>query len=123
MDCSAGLAERGTTRSRSVGTPSQPDTCESLLKWHPPPHAQVVRVEMQSQKPGLIPGRPVKMTMANTVEYIYKENGIKGFFRGVTPRIGLSVWRTVCLVSLSDVVKDTIEKKSVTVGEAAKLAD
>jgi hypothetical protein len=30
-----------------------------------------------------------KKTIANTLSYIYKENGIKGLYRGVTPRIGL----------------------------------
>jgi len=29
--------------------------------------------------------------------YIYKENGIKGLYRGVTPRIFLGIWQTICM--------------------------
>lgn len=60
------------------------------------------------------------------------ENGIKGLFRGVTPRIGLGVWRvcygipppnldtelipdchsqTICLVSLGDYIKDAVNSR------------
>jgi hypothetical protein len=49
--------------------------------------------------------RPAKLTIMNTLAFIYKENGIKGLYRGVTPRIGLGVWQTVCMVSLADYVK------------------
>lgn len=49
--------------------------------------------------------RPAKLTILNTLGFIYKENGIKGLYRGVTPRIGLGVWQTICMVSLTDYVK------------------
>jgi hypothetical protein len=49
--------------------------------------------------------RPAKPTIVNTLSYIYKENGIKGLYRGVTPRIGLGIWQTVCMVSFADYVK------------------
>jgi hypothetical protein len=49
--------------------------------------------------------RPAKLTMLNTLTYIYRENGIKGLYRGVTPRIGLGIWQTICMVSLADYVK------------------
>jgi hypothetical protein len=49
--------------------------------------------------------RPAKLTIMNTLAFIYKENGIKGLYRGVTPRIGLGVWQTICMVSLTDYVK------------------
>jgi len=48
--------------------------------------------------------RPAKLTVFNTLAYIYKENGVKGLYRGVTPRIGLGIWQTVCMVSFADVV-------------------
>ncbi|CAG8559942.1 6782_t:CDS:2, partial [Acaulospora colombiana] len=51
-----------------------------LSCWNQP--IEVIRVEMQSQN-----------------------NGIKGFYRGVTPRIGLGVWQTVCMVFGGDAVK------------------
>ena len=50
-------------------------------------------------------GRPQKLTIFNTLGYIYKENGIKGLYRGVTPRIGLGIWQTICMVSFADYVK------------------
>lgn len=50
-------------------------------------------------------GRPEKLTILNTLSYIYRENGIKGLYRGVTPRIGLGIWQTVCMVSFADYVK------------------
>jgi hypothetical protein len=49
--------------------------------------------------------RPAKLTMLNTLAFIYRENGIKGLYRGVTPRIGLGIWQTICMVSLADYVK------------------
>jgi hypothetical protein len=51
------------------------------------------------------PNRPAKLTMLNTLGFVYKENGFKGLYRGVTPRIGLGVWQTICMVSLTDYVK------------------
>lgn len=46
-----------------------------------------------------------KPTVLNTLSKIYRENGMKGLYRGVTPRIGLGVWQTVCMVSFADYVK------------------
>ena len=56
--------------------------------------------------------RPLKPTIGNTLAYIYKENGVKGLYRGVTPRIGLGIWQTVCMVSFADVVKEWLEDKT-----------
>lgn len=49
--------------------------------------------------------RPAKLTIMNTLGFIYKENGIKGLYRGVTPRIALGIWQTICMVSFADYVK------------------
>jgi hypothetical protein len=49
--------------------------------------------------------RPAKLTILSTLKYIYSQNGIKGLYRGVTPRIGLGVWQTICMVSFADYVK------------------
>jgi hypothetical protein len=49
--------------------------------------------------------RPAKLTILNTLGFIYRENGIKGLYRGVTPRIALGIWQTICMVSLADYVK------------------
>jgi hypothetical protein len=69
-----------------------------LSAWNQP--IEVIRVEMQSKKED--PNRPKKMTVGNTAKYIYSNGGIKGLYRGVTPRIGLSVWQTVCMVAFGD---------------------
>ncbi len=52
-----------------------------------------------------MPTDPAKLTIFNTLGFIYKENGIKGLYRGVTPRIGLGIWQTICMVSFADYVK------------------
>lgn len=76
----------------------------ALATWNQP--IEVVRVEMQSMAKGAASvNRPAKPTIFNTLGYIYKENGIKGLYRGVTPRIGLGIWQTVCMVSFADYVK------------------
>lgn len=45
------------------------------------------------------------LTIRSTLGYIWKESGIKGLYRGVTPRICLGIWQTVCMVSFADYVK------------------
>jgi len=47
------------------------------------------------------PLRPKDLTMASTARYILAVDGWKGLFRGVTPRIGLSVWRVRFILALS----------------------
>ncbi|KAF8609211.1 mitochondrial carrier [Ceratobasidium sp. AG-I] len=77
----------------------------ALGTWNQP--IEVVRVEMQSMSKNAVASanRPAKLTVLNTLAFIYKENGIKGLYRGVTPRIGLGIWQTVCMVSFADYVK------------------
>lgn len=69
-----------------------------LSAWNQP--IEVIRVEMQSKKED--PNRPKNLTVGKTFKYIYETNGIKGLYRGVTPRIGLGMWQTVCMVALGD---------------------
>lgn len=69
-----------------------------LSAWNQP--IEVIRVEMQSKKED--PNRPKKMTVGNTFKYIYDNNGLRGLYRGVMPRIGLGVWQTVCMVAMGD---------------------
>lgn len=69
-----------------------------LSTWNQP--IEVVRVEMQSAIKD--PNRTGKKTIANTLKYIYETNGIKGLYRGVTPRIGLGIWQSVCMISFGD---------------------
>lgn len=79
--------------------------------WNQP--IEVIRVEMQSMakaEPGS--KRPAKLTIGNTLSYIYKESGIKGLYRGVQPRIALGIWQTICMVSFADYVKEAIDLAS-----------
>jgi hypothetical protein len=69
-----------------------------LSAWNQP--IEVIRVEMQSKT--VDPNRPAKMTVGNTMAYIYSQNGIRGLYRGVVPRIGLGVWQTICMVAMGD---------------------
>ncbi|KAF7320297.1 Mitochondrial dna replication protein [Mycena kentingensis (nom. inval.)] len=77
----------------------------ALATWNQP--IEVVRIEMQSmvKDAAANKNRPAKLTVFNTLGFIYKESGLKGLYRGVTPRIGLGVWQTICMVSLTDYVK------------------
>ena len=77
-----------------------------LSAWNQP--IEVVRVEMQSKKED--PNRPKNMNVSRAFKYIYEQNGLKGLYRGVTPRIGLGVWQTVCMVALGDIAKEWVEK-------------
>ncbi|KAL6720236.1 Mitochondrial DNA replication protein yhm2 [Lecanora helva] len=77
-----------------------------LSAWNQP--IEVIRVEMQSKTED--PNRPKNLTVGKTLRYIYSNNGIKGLYRGVTPRIGLGVWQTICMVALGDMAKEAVEK-------------
>ncbi|KAJ3307141.1 Mitochondrial DNA replication protein yhm2 [Kappamyces sp. JEL0829] len=73
----------------------------ALACWNQP--IEVIRVKMQSLVSD--PTRPAKMTIATCARWIYAQNGVLGFYRGVTPRIGLSVYLTVCMVFGGDSIK------------------
>ncbi|KAF3927205.1 hypothetical protein ABW20_dc0104837 [Dactylellina cionopaga] len=77
-----------------------------LSAWNQP--IEVIRVEMQSKT--VDPNRPKNLTVAKAFNYIYSNNGLKGLYRGVTPRIGLGIWQTVCMVGLGDMAKEAVEK-------------
>lgn len=77
-----------------------------LSAWNQP--IEVIRVEMQSKT--VDPNRPKNLTVGKAAKYIYSQNGMKGLYRGVAPRIGLGVWQTVCMVALGDVAKEAVEK-------------
>ncbi|KAI9752779.1 MAG: Mitochondrial DNA replication protein yhm2 [Chaenotheca gracillima] len=77
-----------------------------LSAWNQP--IEVIRVEMQSKTND--PNRPKNLTVGKTLRYIYSSNGMKGLYRGVTPRIGLGVWQTICMVGMGDIAKEAVEK-------------
>lgn len=72
-----------------------------LSAWNQP--IEVIRVEMQSKTAD--PNRPKNLGVGSAFSYIYKNNGIKGLYRGVAPRIGLGVWQTVFMVAFGDIFK------------------
>ncbi|GAA5955209.1 hypothetical protein JCM5350_005443 [Sporobolomyces pararoseus] len=114
----ARLAENSIRNARGVPAGERLSTLDRVAAsalggalgcWNQP--IEVVRVEMQSMAKNAGPDRPAKPTIGNTLSYIYKETGFKGLYRGVTPRIGLGIWQTVCMVSFADVVKEWLEGK------------
>jgi len=112
-----GFARLAETMIRNIRGKSESDSLSAMDKifassvggalatWNQP--IEVIRVEMQSMAKGAATdsNRPAKLTILNTLSYIYKTSGIKGLYRGVTPRIGLGIWQTVCMVSFADYVK------------------
>mgnify|MGYP001940131525 FL=1 len=54
-------------------------------------------MQMQSLSKAAAEHRPAKPSILNTAAYIYKESGIRGLYRGVSPRICLGIWQTVCI--------------------------
>lgn len=81
-----GRPRRGTFASLLALLPSRSTRTVLMVEWG---------VQMQSMAKTESANRPAKLTVFNTLGYIYKENGIKGLYRGVTPRIGLGIWQTV----------------------------
>lgn len=77
-----------------------------LSAWNQP--IEVIRVEMQSKT--VDPNRPKNLTVFTAFKYIYQSNGIKGLYRGVTPRIGLGVWQTIFMVGLGDKAREAVAR-------------
>ncbi|KAK9467518.1 mitochondrial carrier domain-containing protein [Lipomyces arxii] len=109
------LSEMGIRKVTGKGDESPLSAPEKILAsvlggglsaWNQP--IEVVRIEMQSKTED--PNRPKNLTVMKAAKYIYSHNGIKGLYRGVTPRIGLGVWQTVCMVGLGDIAKDFVAK-------------
>ncbi|KAI9592694.1 mitochondrial carrier domain-containing protein [Syncephalis fuscata] len=73
----------------------------ALACWNQP--IEVIRVEMQSAAKSA--DRPANMNIWTCARYIYQRNGLLGFYRGVTPRIALGVYLTVCMVFGGDSLK------------------
>lgn len=101
------LAEQGIRKARGKEEGAKLVAWEKILAsalgggltaWNQP--IEVVRVEMQSKT--VDPNRPAKMTVGSAFKYIYSQNGIRGLYRGVVPRIGLGVWQTICMVAMGD---------------------
>ncbi|KAJ2116365.1 hypothetical protein GGH17_006046, partial [Coemansia sp. RSA 788] len=79
----------------------------ALACWNQP--LEVIRVEMQSQAKAA--DRPANLNLFSAAKYIYQKSGLLGFYRGVTPRVGLSVYLTVCMVFGGDSIKAYFSEK------------
>ena len=92
----------GTSRLRSSESRSAylVDYSWSRLICH-----DIHQMQSMAKSAGADPKRPRNVTIVSTLQYVYRENGLKGLYRGVTPRIGLGIWQTVCMVSFADYVK------------------
>lgn len=77
-----------------------------LSAWNQP--IEVIRVEMQSKTND--PNRPKNLSVAGAFKYIYQNNGIKGLYRGVAPRIGLGIWQTIFMVGFGDMARELVGK-------------
>lgn len=104
------LAEEGIRKLTGKGQDQKLSAVEKIASsvvggglsaWNQP--IEVIRVEMQSKTND--PNRPKNLGVGSTFSYIYKNNGIKGLYRGVAPRIGLGVWQTVFMVAFGDIFK------------------
>lgn len=80
-----------------------------LACWNQP--IEVIRVEMQSMAKA--DDRPKSLSIGSTARYIHEKNGIRGFYRGVTPRIGLSVYLTSVMVFGGDEVNQWLNLRKV----------
>lgn len=58
------------------------------------------------------PDRPKNLTVFSTGKYIYARDGLRGLYRGVVPRIGLSAYLTVVMVYGGDEVRNYIGQRS-----------
>ncbi|KXN72495.1 mitochondrial carrier protein [Conidiobolus coronatus NRRL 28638] len=66
--------------------------------------SSTIGVEMQSQTKSL--DRPKNLNIFTAAKYIYEKSGLLGFYRGVTPRICLGVYLTICMVFGGDQLKE-----------------
>ncbi len=72
--------------------------------WNHP--FEVARIEAQKRGNA---GKPVG-SMLNIIGHIMKNDGFKGLFRGIVPRIGLGIWQTLFMVTGAKIVKDELKK-------------
>jgi len=80
----------------------------ALSCWNHP--FEVARIEMQASAAS---NSGKSVSMVQVFENVVKENGIKGLFQGVVPRIGLGVWQTLCLVVFSRMIKETMQEQGI----------
>lgn len=74
----------------------------TLSCWNHP--FEVARIERQAQAAaGQTP-----LGMVDVWRQVVKENGFRGLFQGVLPRLGLGVWQTLFMVPGATVVRERL---------------
>lgn len=71
----------------------------ALSTWNQP--FEVIRIEAQANAAKGLPPRSFMQTMS----VIVKENGVRGLFQGIIPRMGLCIYQTLFLVTLPYLLK------------------
>ncbi|EKG01829.1 mitochondrial carrier protein, putative [Trypanosoma cruzi] len=66
---------------------------------------EVVRVLQQARQATGEQG----VTTRNCVSYVYKTYGLKGFYAGIIPRMGLSAWQTLFMVTFAGMIKERLQ--------------
>lgn len=74
----------------------------ALACWNHP--FEVARIEAQARADQ---GQS-KMNMIRVMQMVVKENGAKGLFQGIVPRMGLGIWQTLFMVTGPKLVKDAL---------------
>lgn len=46
------------------------------------------------------------LSMLGVFKLIIKENGVKGLFQGIIPRIGLGIWQTTFMVTGANLIRE-----------------
>lgn len=95
-------ADRHLTKMERVGCSA---IGGGLACWNQP--LEVIRVQQQISRDG---GR---LGMIQAARQVYEQNGFRGFYRGVTPRVCLSVYLTVVMVFGGDEVKQFFEESNL----------
>ena len=75
----------------------------TLSCWNQP--FEVARIEAQARAEA---GQK-SLSMVGVMRHVVDEQGIKGLFKGLIPRIGLSVWQTLFMVTGAKMIKDALE--------------
>ena len=71
-----------------------------LSCWNHP--FEVARIEMQARA---VAGEPY-LSMVGVFRQVAGQYGVRGLFQGVLPRMGLSMWQTLFMVSGASYIKE-----------------
>jgi len=73
-----------------------------LSSWNHP--FEVARIEMQARA---VAGQPA-LSMVGVFREVVQQYGVRGLFQGILPRMGLSIWQTLFMVSGATFIKDKL---------------